>query len=732
MGTVAPSECTSVAAIPSESDADHRPRDSPFALVLMPLLTGSYHPSLVATSIVVAVLASYTAVSLIGRRDEGRTAATARIWLVAGGSAMGVGIWSMHFIGMLAFHLPIPMAYDVGLTGLSLMIAIALSIFGLWTGSHPRLHWSGLLAGACVMGAGVASMHYVGMEALKMSPGIDYSRPLVVLSVIIAVLASGVALLLLRQFQRSSYHATSLRLCAALVMGLATAGMHYVGMAAGDFAEGSICGAGESGLSSDWLAVAVTLASTGVLGTVLLILAMDAKAKEQTAQLASALAEANQELVQLALHDSLTQLPNRLLLERSIHAAIDFETPFAVLFIDLDGFKAINDLHGHEAGDDLLRMLAPLAEQSLSSRDRLARLGGDEFVALVHSAQKNELCRRAQALLDAFSTPIIRRDLELSVTASIGIARFPRDGRSAAPLLQAADAAMYHAKRLGCSKFSFYEPAMSAGAQERTLLLTQVRFALARNQFQLFFQPKYGSDGSLSGAEALLRWQHPDRGLLTPDNFIDLLEASGSMIDVGRWVLQNVCQKAREWHDGGLPHLTVAVNVSATQFADPHLAEDVRLALSEANLPPSSLILEVTESTAMRDIDSSERVLRQLVGMGIGISIDDFGTGYSSLLYLKLLPATELKIDRAFVSQLESAAEDATIVSAIVTLAQNLHLKVVAEGVETQKQRAFLTELGCDSMQGFLLGKPMPAPEFWAIANQASSVPSPPRAGIMV
>ncbi len=691
----------------------------------MPLLTGSYHPSLVATSIVVAVLASYTAVSLIGRKDEGRTTATAKIWLVAGGSAMGVGVWSMHFIGMLAFHLPIPMAYDLGLTGLSLIIAIALSIFGLWVGSHPRLHWSGLLAGACVMGAGVASMHYVGMAALKMSPSIDYSRPLVVLSVIIAVLASGVALLLLRQFQRSSHHAASLRVGAALVMGLAIAGMHYVGMAAGNFAEGSICGAGESGLSSDWLAVAVTLASTGVLGGVLLVLTMDAKAKEQTTRLALALAKANQELVQLALHDNLTQLPNRLLLERSIHAAIDFGAPFAVLFIDLDGFKAINDLHGHEAGDDLLRMLAPLAEQSLSQGDRLARLGGDEFVALVHSGQKDELCQRAQALLGALSTPITRRELELGVTASIGIARFPRDGRSAAPLLQAADAAMYHAKRLGCSRFSFYEPAMSAGAQERTLLLTQVRLALARNQFQLFFQPKYDSDGSLSGAEALLRWQHPERGLLTPDTFIALLETSGSMIDVGRWVLQSACQKARQWHDGGLPHLTVAVNVSPTQFADPHLPEDVRLALNEANLPPSSLILEVTESTAMRDIDSSERVLRQLVDLGVGISIDDFGTGYSSLLYLKRLPATELKIDRAFISQLESAAEDATIVSAIVTLAQNLHLKVVAEGVETQKQRAFLTELGCDSMQGFLLGKPMPAPEFWAIANQASSVQEP-------
>lgn len=697
------------------------------------MLEGSYHPGFVLMSFGVATLASYTALGLANRITVGVDARW--YWLVGSGLAMGVGIWAMHFLGMLAFSLPIPMGYDVGLTLISLGIAVACSTFAFWVVCRQTLPWSRLLVSALLMGLGIASMHYVGMAAMRMSPAIVYETGPYLASYGIAIAASAAALWLLHRLRHDRPGERRYRLAAAVVMGLAVCGMHYTGMAAAQFPLGSVCMASNTGLSSGWMATSVTIASLGVLAIASVVAVLDARLESRTSALANSLATANRELIQLALHDNLTKLPNRILLEERLAQALDgaHETSgcFAVIFLDLDGFKAVNDAYGHEVGDALLIEMAGRARATLRARDSIARLGGDEFVALVQLGDPAEAAEAAQRLIDTLSRPAQVQGHHLVVTASAGIAVHPTDGTDARALLKNADAAMYHAKRTGRSGFSFFEPSMNAGAQDTLQLIQDLRLARERDELELYYQPKFvAPDGPVTGAEALLRWRHPERGLVPPSVFIPLAERTGQIVAIGEWVIDEACRQLRIWRETGQHHWRMAVNLSAMQFSHAGLVDSVRDALARHGLPGEALILEVTESTAMRDVQASLEVLQRLVALGVSISIDDFGTGYSSLLYLKRLPAAELKIDRGFVQQLNHDSEDAAIVSAIIALGQRLHLKVVAEGVETPEQQAFLTNLGCDCLQGYLLGVPMPAAEFdrvhMAARAPASTLPMPP------
>ena len=578
-----------------------------------------------------------------------------------------------------------------------------------------------LAVGALLMGAGIAAMHYVGMAAMRMQPGIVYHRGWFALSILIAVAASGAALWITYRLRHDGPRMAFLRPLASVAMGLAIVGMHYTGMQAAGFPDDSVCLASNGGLSAGWLAIAVTAVTLSVLGIALIVAVLDNRLEARTSALASSLAEANEELVQLALHDTLTKLPNRILLEDRMEQAIESASRrkgyFAVLFFDLDGFKAVNDAYGHHTGDALLIDLAQRIRQTLRTQDTVARLGGDEFIVLSEVGEPTDAASVADRLINAIARPVTVYGHEVLVTSSVGIAIYPNDGEDTHALLTNADAAMYHAKRLGGTGYSF-EPSMNADAHEQIELLHDLRLAQERGQFVLHYQPKYEAPaGPIIGAEALLRWNHPTRGLVGPDLFIPTAEKTGLILSIGDWVINEACRQMREWIDAGQSHWTIAVNISALQFAHASLVETVRGALARHNVPPSCLTLEVTESTAMRDAEASLAVLKRLSGLGVTISIDDFGTGYSSLLYLKRLPATELKIDRGFVNQLENDNEDAAIVSAIVALAQQLNLRIVAEGVETTAQQKFLTGLGCDSLQGFLLGKPMPATEFLEHAN---------------
>lgn len=679
------------------------------------MLTGSYDPALVLISLCVAILASYTALDLAGR------IATAKgwpvlLWIGGGGVAMGIGIWSMHFIGMLAFSLPIPLGYDLVLTLLSLAIAVLSSGFALALVSQDRLPLWQLLLGALAMGAGISCMHYLGMYAMLMQPGIDYDPLLFGLSLVIAVLASGAALWIAFHLRQNTPYVRLVRGGAALVMGVAIVGMHYTGMAAARFPDGSFCGAAPSGLDSGWLAVLIIVVTLAVIGIALLTSVLDARLESRTALLSSSLAQANQELTLLALHDNLTRLPNRVLLEDRIEQLIGKVQRgggnFALMFLDLDGFKLVNDAFGHHIGDLLLKDVAQRLRGSLRSEDTVARIGGDEFVLLVELAEPEDAMTVASQQVNLLAQPFQLSGQELRIAASIGIALYPGDGSSQQELLRNADAAMYHAKGNGKNGYSFFEQSMNTNARNHLQLLHDLRAALARDEFILHYQPKFAASGEPIGAEALLRWQHPQRGLMMPDTFIALAERTGLIIPIGDWVLDEACRQMSQWYAQGYRDWRVAVNLSALQFCHAGLVDAVADTLRRHRLPANCLTLEITETTAMRDADASLEILGRLSDMGVDLSIDDFGTGYSSLLYLKRLPANELKIDGGFVRDLEQDSDDAAIVSAIVALGQALELRIVAEGVETAGQQSFLTRLGCDSLQGFLLGRPGPAEQF--------------------
>ncbi|EKT4481884.1 EAL domain-containing protein [Pseudomonas putida] len=680
------------------------------------MLTGSYSSSLVLISLCVAILASYTALDLTGRIATAKGRA-AYLWMGGGALAMGIGVWSMHFIGMLAFSLPIDLGYDLALTAFSLLIAVLSSGFALWLVSQPSLPGLQLGFGALIMGAGIACMHYTGMAAMRMLPGIDYDPTLFGASLLIAVGASAAALWIAFRLRRHTPYVRQIRGLAAVVMGFAIVGMHYTGMAAANFPAGSFCGALGGGLQGDGLVYLVLITTLAVLAVALLTSVLDARLEARTAELARSLTLANQELTQLALHDTLTDLPNRTLLADRIEQAIAKVAEqggcFALMFIDLDGFKPVNDAFGHHIGDLLLKAVAARLRGHLHSQDTLARIGGDEFVLLVELHEPDDAMDVAVKQVNLVSRPFRVAEHDLQLSASLGIVLYPGNGQDQHELLRNADAAMYHAKSAGKNGYSFFDASMNSNARQQLQLLQDLRQALEQRQFRLHYQPKFDAQACLPiGAEALLRWEHPQHGLLLPDRFIGLAEKTGLIIPIGEWVLDEACRQMRHWLDQGHAGWRMAVNLSAIQFCHAGLVESVARALQENGLPANCLTLEITETTAMHDADASLTVLQRLSDMGVDLSIDDFGTGYSSLMYLKRLPANELKIDRGFVRDLEQDSDDAAIVSAIVALGQALGLRIVAEGVETDRQQDFLTRLGCDSLQGYLLGQPVPAEQF--------------------
>ncbi|NMX66271.1 EAL domain-containing protein [Pseudomonas sp. WS 5111] len=680
------------------------------------MLTGSYSPALVLISLLVAILASYTALDLSGRiaTAKGRTV---YLWMTGGALAMGIGVWSMHFIGMLAFRLPITLGYDIGITALSLLIAVLSSGFALWLVNQPRLPAWQLGFGALIMGAGISTMHYTGMAALRMMPGIDYDPTLFGVSLLIAVGASAAALWIAFNLRRNTPYVRLARGGAAVVMGVAIVGMHYTGMAAARFADGSFCGAAVDGLSGSGLDNLVLVTTLAVLAIALLTSLLDARLEARTAILADSLTLANQELTHLALHDTLTGLPNRTLLADRIQQATQLVAEqggcFALMFIDLDGFKPVNDAFGHHLGDQLLREVGLRLREDLRSQDTLARIGGDEFVLLVQLSQPDDALRLAERQVGLINQSFRVAEHDLNISASVGIALFPGNGATPQELLMNADAAMYHAKSMGKNGYSFFDMSMNTNARRQLQLLQDLRNAVEKQQLRLFYQPKFDAlSGRAIGAEALLRWEHPQHGLLLPDKFIELAEKTGVIIAIGDWVLNEACRQMQVWFAQGYRDWRIAVNLSALQFCHAGLVASVANALQRHQLPANSLTLEITETTAMSDADASMTVLQQLSEMGVDLSIDDFGTGYSSLMYLKRLPANELKIDRGFVRDLEHDSDDAAIVSAIVALGQALGLRIVAEGVETDVQQTFLTRLGCDSLQGYHLGHPLPPDTF--------------------
>ncbi len=681
------------------------------------MLVATYIPALVVLSVVLATTVSYTALALVARVSAApRRAACA--WLIGGSAAMGCGIWSMHFVGMLAFRLPIDLRYDAGRTALSLLVAVLTSGFALTIASRAQLRLRRLLVSGVVMGSGICAMHYLGMAAILVTPAIQYDATIVAASAVIAVAASVAALWLAFALRAgASWRAVLARIAASILMGLAISGMHYTGMAAARFGLNSFCGSGVA-LDRGWSAAGLGAVSMILLSLTVLLAWLDSHLARRLHDQAVSLKHASAALDYQRSHDPVTGLPNRASfaarVSELIGAAADATAPIVVAVLNLDRFRLVNDTLGHDTGDLLLRAVGERMAAGLRHVDTVARGGGDEFlVALTGLSDPPSVEAAVRDLFAAFSMAFTVRATDLFLSPSIGIAVFPGDGTTADALIAQADEAMDAAKRQGGHQVRFYESGASRRSESRLDLENDLRRALAEGQFELHYQPKVEvASGRIRGAEALLRWRHPVRGWISPGDFIPIAEETGLIVPIGRWVLGEACRQARRWRSDGLPPLRVAVNASAVQLRASRFAEDVRRALEESDLEPDHLEIEVTESVVMTNAEASVRMLEELNTLGVHISIDDFGTGYSSMSYLSRLPIDTLKIDRSFVSELGGTPKARTIVQAIVMLGHALGLKTVAEGVETDAQRVALLELGCDHLQGFLLYAPMPAAAF--------------------
>jgi diguanylate cyclase (GGDEF)-like protein/PAS domain S-box-containing protein len=917
--------------------------------------------------------------------------------MIVGSITLGTAIWSMHFIGMLAFHLPIPLSYDPLLTLLSIVPAVAASLLGFRVLRDPQVSPRRLLASGLLMGAGISAMHYTGMAALKMSPPIDYSSPVVALSVAIAVAASWGALLMMYRGERVSLPPLLRSALGALVMGLAISGMHYTAMHGLSIQPGSMC------LSTGWslepgiLALLVAITSLFWFGGGILASLFDKRMARQNAQALAELKQAHGELQrraerqagemtqslrdshealqrvldsvaegiygvdrdgrctfinasglamlgyadaselvgrnmhklthhsradgsayparecrmyqafmanrevrvddevfwrkdgasfpveywshpifrdgevqgavatffditerkraegalkegaafteslletmpvpvfyknaegrytgcnnaftrfigkaredivgrtvfeisprtlsqtyrdmdaelledpsgiqiyessvkhadgstrdvvfhkarllggdgkpsgiigvilditerkraeeqihQLAFFDVLTHLPNRrLLLDRLQHAfAASARTRQygAIMFLDLDHFKTLNDTKGHEIGDLLLIEVAARLTSCVRDGDTVARLGGDEFVIVLEALgagldqAANRAERVAEKIRDALGQPYQLKERTHHTTPSIGIAMFKGHQDSVDDLLKYADVAMYQAKTAGRNAIRFYDPETQSAIEERADMETELRVALEERQFLLYYQVQVDGRHRPLGAEVLLRWEHPQRGLVPPMQFIPLAEETGLIVPIGLWVLQTACAQLKAWQGSALTRdLTLAVNVSAKQFRQPDFVARVRRVLQESGAKPSHLKLELTESMVLENVEDTIEKMRELKLLGVSFSMDDFGTGYSSLQYLKQLPLDQIKIDRSFVRDIATDTNDAAIVQTIIAMSDALGLNVIAEGVETQAQHEFLDEHGCHVFQGYLFGKPLPLAQF--------------------
>ncbi len=666
----------------------------------------------VAASLLLATLASYVALDL-SRRVRHASGRPHLLWWALGSLAMGTGIWSMHFVGMLGFSLPISLGFSGGLTLASWVAGVMASGVALWVASEADYGLRRIAIASLAMAVGICGMHYIGMAALDMAPPIVWHVPTAAALVIFKYLGNA----------HSTYR-VAFQLLASVVMGIAICGMHYTGMAAANFPADSVC-LSSGQLYGTGLTAIVGLASGLLLLGTLFTSILESRLQLVARRLSSSLEEANAELTQAnhelqkrAFTDALTGLPNRVLFEDRLRHALarmnranqlQVEECIAVLFVDLDGFKPINDSFGHSAGDRILCVAAERLARNTRESDTVARIGGDEFLLLLEGVHDRAECAEAaNRVLRALGEPFNVQGKLLQIACSIGIVLHPEQGEPD-KLVANADAAMYEAKRAGGGNYVMFESHMGADAAKQLQLQSDLRRAVELKQFELYYQPKINGVGdSISGVEALVRWNHPQHGLIGPTEFIGLAERFGLIVHLGDWILDEACRQIAQWQAQGT-QMCVAVNLSVMQLREVDFVARVERALLRHNVPASLLLCEITESVAMEDIKATQRTLEGLARVGVFLSIDDFGTGYSSLSHLRKLPARQVKIDRSFVQDLQTKEDARAVIDAVIRLAHALGLSVVAEGVENEAQRDILLAMGCDELQGFLFSRPLPA-----------------------
>jgi len=659
-------------------------------------------PLLDAAAVALSALAFYVSFDIV-RRVAATSGRVAALWLSAAAVSFGTGLWCVHFITAAARPLSLPLGYGGSLTALGWLAGVLASAAALKlvaTGGIGALR----VAPAALLVAVVAvasKMLYVLDMRLAPEPRWAWLWPALAVAGLTVLLAAGGWLT--GGTRRAS---VGFRAAAALLVGVAVVGAQRLVVLGAKVPPGAVS-LHHMGVLSDHTLTALAVLGTGAIVLMLLVLTI------MESRMRQALRAAIERVEESARTDALTQLPNRhsfdLRLDAATRRAEGAPTPMAVLFIGLDNFKPVNDSFGRRVGDLLLQTMAQRLRAAVASRGMLARVGGDEFVLLLGpDTDRAAAAAMAQQLLEVLAEPCEIEGRPAPITGSIGVVLYPRDGSLTTAMVNAEAAARY-AKRNGGATFAFFEPRMLGDAREQVELLRDLRQAVARQQLELYYQPKvHAPSGEITGAEALLRWHHPQRGMVSPAVFIPIAERHGLIGVLGQWVIDEACRQARVWRDEGL-RMRVAINLSVHQLRQPDLAERIAAALQRHQVNPQLLTCEITESAAMEDGEGTMRIFEKLAAVGVHISIDDFGTGYSSLAYLRKLPAGELKIDRGFVLDLESSADARAVVDAVVKLAQALGLKVVAEGVETEGQANVLRSLGCDELQGYLYAKPMSA-----------------------
>ena len=694
------------------------------------LLDCTHNPFLVLLAYLVACAAGFGTLDMAERVGHVDNPTAKRRWRWIGAACLAGGIWSTHFISMLAFQAPIAIHYEVFMTVASLLIAMVASLFAMQTLSHAQLHFHQYLVASIWIGLGIALMHYVGMAAMRSEAQVYFSGALFGLSVAIAIGASLAALLLSHYLRSGSgmFHQL-LKYGASLVLGAGILSMHFTGMAAMQLLlpTGAVPPLPIDNHPTQ-LGLSVAVITLLVIGSSISAALADKKLQHKERDLRrvntllSELDQARASLQQVAHYDALTSLLNRrgfnqIFAEKLAQKSLDGGM-LAVIFLDIDHFKRINDSLGHDAGDELLTVLAGHIKSSVRSHnDVVARFGGDEFCILINIHHRDEARHMAQRIMLKMKEPIELAGRRMVMTTSIGISVFPEDGTTSEELLKTADLALYQSKDGGRNSLNFFSSNLKTRASLELQLEEELRNAL-RNQKELVlhYQPILDlRKGKVTRLEALVRWQHPVHGLLAPDRFIGIAENNGLIAELDNWVLRQACADLSWLTEQGHPDLSMAVNCSALNLARDELADEIEYALRSSGIAASRLELEVTENALMGNISSTLILLRQIRALGVSLSIDDFGTGYSSLSYLKRLPLNTLKIDRSFIQDIPKSTTDMEIVQAIIGMAHTLHLQVITEGVETAQQLELLIKHGCDYVQGYLLSAAVPANEVSAL-----------------
>jgi diguanylate cyclase len=648
---------------------------------------------LVLLAAVVCTIGCMVSVRLLERAR--RTEGLQRVgWVLQTALVAGSSVWATHFVAILAYDPETPVSFDPILTLGSLAIAIVgFAIgFGL-TAAKPNRDMT-LLAGT-IVGTAISAMHYVGMAAYHISGVVTWDATYVGASVICSAVLAIIAVHFSTQVDKPIFQQATI-----LFFTLAIISLHFTGMAAVTVVP--LASDVTNDLVLHAMAVAVAGVSLFVVGTGIASHMTDARSRSETTQ----------RLQHMALTDPLTGLANRTgfgrHLESELARAQKSAARLAVIVIDLRRFKEINDLRGPRAGDQALKLVAGRIEQCLDRGELAARVSGDDFAVLRRAGAQSDLIAFLNRLEAVLSEPLEIDDFTAEVGASIGVAVFPDDGTTSEMLVGNADLAMYRAKADPSKTVCFYESELEDAVRERQILARELNHAVALNQLELYFQVQVSiPQSAICGYEVLLRWKHPRRGLVPPLEFIALAEETGAIIEIGEWVLREACRRAAAWQSAH----RIAVNLSPVQFGQPDLPRRVHQILLETGLPPSRLELEITESAIINDKASALHMLRQIKALGVAISLDDFGTGYSSFETLRTYPFDKIKLDRLFMTEVESSPQSLAVMRAVLALGKSLGVPILAEGVENQTQLDILQSEGCDEAQGYLLGRPRPHDE---------------------